>query len=284
MIGFAAHLRVYEPIGSLPEAERRRWTAYTESGQAASRPVLMEREHGVALVAAARLVPRLRFDDGVDHAYVRHLDGLTYVCPWRWQLRVWEALEEFRSGLPEQIADAFVPGSVATMAGDEADAWRARHPDVRAPIRSVGWHVPATWFALFDADERRVVLGDRRSSAAGGSGLDRSLLYLTAMSRARRRVARALHVVQRTLEGSAAELLEELARWLEDFHPHSLLELDYGGLVHLIDDDALTSDTSVEDIAGALQCLSDGDAAGAGERYERVTLRWREIAALERAN
>lgn len=286
MIGFAAHLRVYEPIGSLPDPERTHWMSYAESGRAASRPVLMEREHDLAVSAAARVVPRLRFDDAAEHAYVRHLDGLNYVCPWRWQLRVWDALEEFRSGLPDTIADAFLPSALAAVAADEADAWRLRHPDVRAPIRSVSWHVPASWFALFDADERRIVLGDRRSSAAaaGTAGLDRSLVYLTAMSRARRRLARALHVVQRTLEGTAAELLEDLGRWLEEFHPHSLVELDYGGLVHLMDDEALAGDSSVEDVAAALQHLSDGDGAAAGERYEAVTSRWRELAALERAN
>jgi len=286
VIGFAAHLRVYEPIGSLPDPERSRWVSYAESARAASRPALMAREHSVGLTAAARLSPRLRFDDAVEDAYVRHLDGLNYVCPWRWQLRVWEALDDFRSGLPDQIADAFVPGAAAATAADEADAWRAGHPQVRSGIRTVGWHVPVTWFVLFEADERRVVLGDRRrgAAAAGAAGPDRSLVYLTAMSRARRRLARALHVVQRTLEGTATEMLEDLGRWLEEFHPHSLVELDYGGLVHLMDDEALAADTSVEDIAAALQCLSDGDPTGAAARYEQVTGRWREVAALERAN
>ncbi len=37
----------------------------------------------------------------------------------------------------------------------------------------------------------------------------------------------------------AAGDLAEVGRWLEDFHPCSLVELDYGGLVHLVSDDAL---------------------------------------------
>lgn len=286
MLGFASHLRVYEPIGSLPDPERSRWTSYAESARGASRPVLMEREHTIGLAAAARTVPKLAFDEGVEHAYVRHLDGLNYVCPWRWQLRVWEALEDFRSGLPDQIADAFIPGPVAATAADAAEAWQATHPNVRSQIRTVSWHVPVAWFVLFEPDERRVVLGDRRAAAAaaGTGGLDRALVYLTAMSRARRRLARGLHVVQRTLEGAAAEMLADLGGWLEEFHPHSLVELDYGGLVHLLDDEALVGDTSVEDVASALQCLADSDPEGAGRHYETVTTRWREIAALERAN
>jgi hypothetical protein len=38
--------------------------------------------------------------------------------------------------------------------------------------------------------------------------------------------------------------LAEVGRWLEDFHPYSLVELDYGELVQLFSDDALSSDQS----------------------------------------
>ena len=31
-----------------------------------------------------------------EHAYLRHLDGRVYVCPWRLQLRAWHDLDEFR--------------------------------------------------------------------------------------------------------------------------------------------------------------------------------------------
>jgi hypothetical protein len=147
------------------------------------------------------------------------------------------------------------------------------------------------WFALFEPEERRLVLGERRGAGAqlpgmlAQTGLDRALVYLTAMSRARRRAARALHVVQRVFDdGPAVEALEELGRWLEEFHPHSLVELDYGGLVHLMDDEALSADDSVGDIAAALDDLSRGDAASAGTRYEEITGRWRIVAALEHAN
>jgi hypothetical protein len=62
------------------------------------------------------------------------------------------------------------------------------------------------------------------------------------------------------------------------------VELDYGGLVHLLDDEALAGDDSVADIAGALEDLGRGDTASAGARYEEVMGRWRGIAALEHAN
>src|SRR5438270_10436467 len=92
--GFAAHLRVYQPLAAFEGPERERWAAYVESGDAPSRPVLMAREHSVGLAAALAVPPRLSVP-AVESAYVRHLDGLSYVCPWRLQERTWEALAEF---------------------------------------------------------------------------------------------------------------------------------------------------------------------------------------------
>jgi hypothetical protein len=284
--GYAAYLRVYEPLGALPEAERRHWHDYVESGSAPSRPVLMAREHEVAIGAVLSVPPRVDVRAGPDHAYVRHVDGLTYVCPWRLQERIWEALEEFRHRLPEEIAEAFLPLPVLAAAEAAHDAWTAAHPDLRIGIMTSTWQVPIPWFVLFEPDERRLVLGERRASGAPPhTGLDRALVYVTAMSRARRRAARALHVVRRVFDdGPAVDALEEIGRWLEDFHPHSQVELDYGGLVHLVDDEALSADASVADVAASLEHLAKGDTAAAGEFYDAVITRWRAVAALEHAN
>jgi hypothetical protein len=290
VIGFAAHLRVYEPLGAFPDAERQLWTSYVDAGPP-SRAVLMAMEHEAGLAAACAVPPRLDLGGERDYAYVRHLDGLTYVCPWRLQLRAWQAVEEFRSELPDEIADAFLPAPGVLAASVEYDAWTVTHPDVQPGIRSCTWSIPLHWFALFESEERRLVLGARGSAGSGGpdaparTGLDRALVYLTAMSRARRRAARALHVVQRAFdEGPAVEALGGIGRWLEEFHPHSLVELDYGGLVHLMDDDALSADDSVAEIAAALDHLGQSDVGAAGSRYEAVVDRWRAIAALEHAN
>jgi hypothetical protein len=285
VIGYAAHLRIYEPLSGLPEPERARWQSYAD-GDVPSRPVQMVREHEAALSAVLAVPPRLTFTTGVDHAYVRHQDGLTYVCPWRLQLRAWDALDSFRNQLPDDLRDAFFPSMITAAADDARDAYVATHPDIRAGILTSTWQVPVTWFIAFDPDERRLVLGKRRSSLAGEQeGLDRALIYLTAMSRARRRIAKALRTVRAIFdEGPATGAIEEIGRWLEEFHPHSLVELDYGGLVHLIDDETLEADQSVADVAEALERLAAGDMPSAGEAYERVIERWRAIAALEHAN
>jgi hypothetical protein len=285
-MGYAAHLRVYEPMSALPESERARWQEYVAQGDLPSRPVQMAREHEVALSAVLSMPPRLTLTDGVDHAYVRHVDGLTYVCPWRLQLRAWDALDSFRSQLPDELRDAFFPPALSAAADDERDAWVASHPEVRAGILTSTWQVPVAWFTVFEAQERRLVLGDRRAGgAAAGGGLDRAMVYLTAMSRARRRVAQALRIVRKVFDdGPATGAIEEIGRWLEEFHAHSLVELDYGGLVHLLDDETLSADTSVAEVSESLERLSVGDIRAAGERYETVIGRWRSIAALEHAN
>jgi hypothetical protein len=287
-IGYAAHLRVYQPLGAFSEDERARWTAYVDSGDAPSRPVLMAHEHALALRAALAVPPRLTVTAG-EQAYLRHLDGLTYVCPWRLQERIWESLTDFRSRVPDELSEAFIPAVTAEDAEMAYDSWIAAHPDEPVGILTSTWQVPITWFVLFEGEERRLVLGDRRAAAqAAGStqtGLDRALVYLTAMSRARRRSAKARGVVRRMIgEGAALEALEETGRWLEQFHPHALVELDYGGLVHLLDDEALSADSSVTDISDALEALARGDGEAAGELYERVAARWRALGALEHAN
>jgi hypothetical protein len=283
-MGYAAHLRVYEPLSSLPESERAKWHAYVSGGEVPSRPMQMVREHEAAMSAVLAMPPRLDLSAGADHAYVRHLDGLTYVCPWRLQLRAWYALDSFRSQLPDELRDAFFPPVLSAAADDARETWEARNPGVKAGILTATWQIPVSWFAVFEASERRLVLGDRRSQAGGG-GLDRSLIYLTAMSRARRRVAQALRVVRRVFdEGPATGAIEEVGRWLEEFHPHSLVELDYGGLVYLLDDETLSADTSVAEVNESLERLSTGDIQAAGTCYETVIGRWRAIAALEHAN
>ena len=288
MIGYAAHLRVYQPLAAFPADERAKWAAYVDSGDAPSRPVLMTREHTLGLAAAMAVPPRLSVPDD-EHAYVRHLDGLSYVCPWRLQLRTWESLTDFRARVPDELSEAFIPAAAAEIAEMAYDAWIAEHPDTAIGIRTSTWQVPIPWFVLFESEERRLVLGERTGAGphAGQTqtGLDRALVYLTAMSRARRRSAKARGIVRRTIgEGAALEALDDIGRWLEEFHPHSLVELDYGGLVHLLDDESLAADMSVADVADALEALARGDGDTAGELYERVAARWRDMGVLEHAN
>ena len=78
--------------------------------------------------------------------------------------------------------------------------------------------------------------------------------------------------------------METDARWLEKFHPRSVVELDYGGLVYLMGDRELLDDDSPRVVADTLAALSRGDASAAGELYSDLLERWRKIQLRERRN
>lgn len=282
---YVAQLRVYEPLAAFGVDEREHWQAYAAAGLAPvpERGLALERAAGLrALVGlAATYLP-----DITEQAYVTEVDGVTLVCPWRTRLRAWESLAQVRADLPEVLVDALVPRPVADAAEQALDDWRPAHADLHVHIRSSTWQVPLRWFVLVDAQERQVSPG-RPGAGAGappGRRTGRALVYRTPMSRARRRVARALAVLRRTSDDAGATAgVEDLGRWLEEFHPRSLVELDYGGLVHLLDDDALQEDRSAADVAAALLALGDGRGDEAAAAYGRVTTRMKSLQSVESA-
>ena len=161
--------------------------------------------------------------------------------------------------------------------------------------------MPPTWFVPFVPTERWLVLGtagDGEGSRPATASATRTLIYATAMAQARRRVARALATVRRvpgTALGTdpddgtsgtadlvrATVALEEIGRWLEEFHPHSLVELDYGGLVQLLDDDALRADQSVAEVSATVSALASREFEVAAAMYQRLRARWRDLEAVE---
>jgi len=137
------------------------------------------------------------------------------------------------------------------------------------------WSVPLRWFVLVDAEERELVLDPER----------RVLRYRTEISKARRRAHRALSVLRRAVgDIPISEAVEESARWLEEFHPRSVVELDYGGLASVLPDDALEEDDSPTLVGQGLAALAKGDAPAATGAYEQLVERWRAIQLLERCN
>jgi hypothetical protein len=280
---FAASLRVYEPLAAFEGAEREHWEQYVRTQAQLPRQAAIALEQGaVAAAMVHRRLPAL-----AEHAHVLEVDGVTLVCPWRTTLRAREALVDFVSELPEVVVDAFTSRTVLESAEVELDRWRAERGTVTLHVRSCTWQVPLRWFLLVDPQERQVSLGEPVEAAHLGLArrTGRSLVYRTPMSRARRRVARALSVLRvALLDEGVTQGVEELGRWLEEFHPRSLVELDYGGLVHLLDDAELSQDESARDMAHAMERLAAGDGEGAGAAYQRMTARMRALQAVETAN
>jgi hypothetical protein len=267
----AAYLRIYEPLAAFPEEERQRYEALRHSGVASSRMALDREERACAVHAAVR--SSLDLPEG--QVLLETVDGLLYVCPLRTRLRALIAAGEFRSGMAEAVADAFLPPRLAEQAETDLERWRRRVPGMKVCVVSCTYLVPLPWFVPFEPGERVLVTG------AG----ERSMRYVAPMSGARRRTARALATLRRALpDAPTVAGLEQLGRWLEEFHPHSRVELDYGALVDLLTDDELRADVSVADIAESIVALGEGRGSDAGAAYERVIGRWRPLQQLETAS
>jgi hypothetical protein len=261
---------VYEPLTAFPAAEQEHWRRYVAAGRAPSRRdgPRLEYDHALRRMLSGRL------PDPGEHAFVTGA-GAPLICPWRTSLRAGQAVEALLDGMVDILADTFVPRPVAERAQADLAAWRAKHPQARSHIETATWSIPVRWFVLFADNEQTLRVTDD----------DRELVYLTQMAQARRRAARALVRLRKGLGDTAVtDAVEGLARWLEDFHPRSLVELDYGGLVWLFDAAGLAGDTSVSDVAAALDALAAGDGDAASAAYERVTLHWRAAQMAQSAN
>ncbi|MYS12110.1 hypothetical protein GTW71_38100 [Streptomyces sp. SID6041] len=292
LIPYASYLRVYEPLAAFPEPERTHWTRY--AGRERTPGAQEELRRSLADLLPTPPVPVPVHESG--EAFVARLDGVVVVCPWRTRLRGWLALQELVAQFPEPVLDAMLPPVVRLQVESDYERWLSRNPDARPWIRTAVWHVPLRWFALFGDEDREYEPGERSSGAgADGAGADRAgtdgvgraplLRYRTTMAQARRRLARALRALRESIdEGPMTEGLVEVGRWLEEFHPRSLVELDFGGLVHAVPEEWLAADRSAEQMAEGITALRAGDGERASAVYGRLAERWRAVRDLRFAN
>lgn len=288
MLPYAAYLRVYEPLTAFAETDRKMWAEYAESRDRPRRANALQAEHGESVMRLLGVPPHPAPAQESPNAYLRRVEDRLYVCPWQTRLRSWLAFSRLRGSTPVKLMDRLVPKAIAEQTADDFDRFKRTggSSSLRTHIRTTAWHVPPSWFVPFDGNERWLVLGSATLGQDVTTATGRNLIYVTSMAQARRRSAKALQVLRRHLgeEVSAALDVEDVARWLEEFHPHSLVELDYGGLVHLMNDDALQADQSVAELSAALTGLDTGQEELAFAMYQRVILRWKSMQLLESAN
>ncbi|WP_053914663.1 hypothetical protein [Streptomyces sp. TP-A0875] len=276
IVPYAAYLRVYEPLAAFREPERGHWTRYARRADLPSYQDELRRSLADLLPTPPVPVPVHESGD----AFVTEVDGVVRVCPWRTRLRGWQALGELAEDFPEPVLDALLPPVVRDQSTRDYERWRERNPDARPWIRTATWQVPINWFVLVSDEEREY---DR--SGAGPGSAPPVLRYRTPMVQARRRVARGLRALRQAMdEGPLIDGLVDVGRWLEEFHPRSLVELDYGGLVHTLPAGELEADHSAADVAEGIAALGQGDGAAAGEAYGRLVERWRSVRDRRSAN
>jgi hypothetical protein len=275
---FASYLRVYEPLTAFDRKRQLYWRRYVREGRAVAPMEGPVRQRTAVMEGLGAGWTRL--PDLPDEAYVLEADDTLLVCPWNLRVRVAEAVLNARDGVPAVLADAFVPAVLAGQAKAVVDDWRsgARVLEQGVPRlheQTATWGVPLRWFVFVEMGERELIT---RPGA-------RALRFRTEISKARRRASRALSVLRKSIgDAPITEAVEEGARWLEEFHPRSVVELDYGGLVDLLPDEVLAADDSPALVAAGLAGLAKGDAEGATEAYESLVARWRAVQLLERCN
>jgi hypothetical protein len=292
---FVAYLRVYEPLSSfdaplanaLQDAVETGHLEYSAAGdrervlwlrsQLATPPMLLPGE-----LPGGRPAPNALRDVLVlDPAEVPTEDATVgpgpLVCPLDLRARSAAALVGFLASASPTLRNAALNES-ADSVRERASAVLSDLPGGAVHVVSTTWTVPLPWFALVDPDHRHVVM-------AGQDDPRRQVCWRIAMADARRRISRAHGLAVRTFgEQGPTKVLQDTGRWLEHFHEHSAVELDYGGLVQLLDDEELMGDSSAEDVNAIIEALEVQNVEEVATRFERLRDFWGELAMRERFN
>ncbi|MEU3272436.1 hypothetical protein ABZ639_16460 [Saccharomonospora sp. NPDC006951] len=297
---FVAYLRVYEPLSSFGDPPPEQLVQAVEAAKL-TRASVGEREHLLWLKSQISIPVRLlpaELANGnpapstqtdvlvLDPADVPAESGAEVgpgplVCPLELRVRSAAALVGFlgdaHPALRAAVLDANGISEEAIKSRANA-ALRDLHTGTMHML-STTWTVPLPWFSLIEPEERRLVLGNGLHDPA------RELSWRATMSDALSRAADAEELVRGTFGDSGpTEILEETNRWLSNFHPASAVELDYGGLVQLVDDPILESDTSAEEVHSILEALRNGAVEEIAELFQTLRDYWGDLAARERFN
>jgi hypothetical protein len=307
MMPYAAYLRIYEPLSAFIEPDRTRWMTYASPSARLRRMNATAQEQAEELRRVIAVPPVLIPERESEHAFIRWLEGMTYICPWQTRLRSILALAELRACGAVPLASASTPDeAVATLAGLGDGGLTAK-----LYIKTMAWSVPLTWFVPFVPTDRVGAReGDEQGSRTEGvreAGGSRSVvppemtvplgLYATTMSLARQRVRRAVAILRgaiRQLPSKRGTVAREaltteadlggLCRWMTEFHPYSLIELDYSGLAGLLGDSAHRCDETVAEVAAAVDALARSEWEVAMAMHQRARARWRVPQAIASAS
>ncbi|NUP73870.1 MAG: hypothetical protein HOQ07_04355 [Sinomonas sp.] len=266
----SSHLRIYEPLDAFAPKERERIKAgLSKKG---GRDELDAAEAGAALDRIVSSTGDPFPGDTAEFTRLLTVNGNPLYCPSQLVLRSGLAAESVISTAPRILAELMLPEEARERHQHRVDKIAAETASPRINTRESLWGIPFSWFVLFqESDPTEVVEdGDKvrtvRIVASWGK----------AISRARFAVA---NLALAAPDMSMLDELTSLTEWLEEFHPDSAVELDYGRVA-----DRVFPDESCLDVRLGIECLAEGDLTGAAAAYRRLASRWIPIRQLARAS
>jgi len=290
---FVAYLRVYEPLSSFDAPLSNLIGEALASGRL-DPAAAGERERELwfrsQFTAPVTALPG-EFPDGsprpISAADIMVLDSAEVapgvatvgkgplVCPLDLRARCAAAMVGFLATASPVLRDTVLTASPEALR-EQATRVLSELPAGAVHVVSTTWTVPLPWFVITDPAHRHLVLAPREDAR-------RRVAWRVPIGDAMSRVERARVLAQQTFgDDGPTKVLEDTGRWLEHFNTESAVELDYGGLVQLLDDDELRGDTSAEDVHAIVTALERGDGAEIAVRFEKLRDFWSELALRER--
>ncbi len=289
---FVAYLRVYEPLSAFDENVADRLREALETGQL-DHSTVGERERDMWLRSQLSTPPTMlpgELANGdpspralrdvlvLDPAEVSGAvgDG-PLVCPLDVRARSAAALVGFLSTAHPALRTVALDATVDAVR-EKAASVLSELPGGAVHIVSTTWTVPLPWFTMVDPATRHLVLATREDPR-------RQACWRVAMGDARARVTKAHGLASQAMgDQGPTKVLEDTGRWLEHFHPESAVELDYGGLVQLLEDAELEADSSAADVNAIVDALEREDVEEIAARFEKLRDFWGDLAVRERFN
>lgn len=195
----------------------------------------------------------------------------TFWCPDQLPLRAGMAAVELEDKIPSALTEEIIPEAAAQAHLERLQGHGVWSDDEPLFTQEAVWGIPLSWFSLFDADAP-VEIDDHDDVLT-------SARVHTTMTLAVERAARTTSILARTAEElPLVDELLNLQQWLEQFHPDSMVELDYGLLAPYV-----WPDDSVQDLHDGVEALDDGDLTAAAAAHHRLVHRWYRVRMLGRA-
>ncbi len=267
---FVSSLRVYLPREAYTAAEFAGLEDLLEPAQDATSVDVAELSLSLDRASGTAIRPFPTADEGKVRVITMGAGLPPLYAPNQVVARSIAGATELLSGNLEHLATMVLPQE--QWAAEIGKASLAPALEMPLQTRSSTWGIPFSWFVAVYANDRMEVV------EANGRVL--TVRIQVPVSTAAGRAERMLQM----LAAMAPDLdlfaeLEDLAHWLAGFPESGVMELDYGSVANRVH-----PDDSPADVHMGLQCLADGDFAGAAAAYRRLANRWMPVRQLARAN